>query len=60
MGKDILTVAEITGMRIADTVHKIFSQRQSSENWAKWSEEHLREAAFLEAADRIWQATQSR
>lgn len=58
-GRDVLTHAEIMGMSIADVVVRIYEQRAASNEWAKWMIDHPKEAAFLEAVEKIWQ-TQSR
>lgn len=54
-GKDTLTPSEITGMRIADTLQRIYAQREANKNVAEWTQEHPKEHEFLEAARRIWQ-----
>lgn len=55
-GRDTLAAKEIRGMRIADKVIRLYQWRESSENWADWTQKHPKEAAFLDAARRIWQA----
>lgn len=59
-GRDVLTANEITAMRIAGLVSRLYQQREAAGSWAEWSNKHPREAAILEAAHQKWQTTQSR
>ena len=56
-GRDVLTHSEITGMKIANVFTRLFQARKSSNAWAEWEQKNPQEAAVLEAAKNIWQAT---
>jgi hypothetical protein len=57
-GRKTLTPKEITGMKIAGLVIRLYKEREKSESWAEWTNKHPDENRVLEAAQRIWQKTQ--
>ena len=58
-GKDVLSRAEINGIKNASAIVRLGREREQSGAWAEWEQKHPKEAAVLAAAHRIWQ-TQSK
>jgi hypothetical protein len=57
-GRSVLTYREITGMKVAGLIVRLYKERERSESWAEWANKHPDEAGLLEAAHKIWQRTQ--
>ena len=55
-GKDVLTYAEIHGMKTANLIETLYRKREASGAWAEWGSKHPKEFEFLEAAHKLWQS----